>query len=149
MVEENFSKACNEVLQVLQNINIEEYNKIPKEFIKFLKENADYNYKSKINYNKEFNEQELLPETIDLLAYIYRKYWCKEQEKFIFDKEMCQNERKYQDELRNQYSYNNIFEKNDNKLYVEKKDNTNLPVEHKERMIVKFFRFLKNLIRIH
>ena len=79
MIDERaFTKACKETLEVLENVDDNEYNKIPINFISFLKENADMDYRVIINFNESFEKQELLPETIDLLAYIYRRFLCNE-----------------------------------------------------------------------
>ena len=147
MVEENFSKACNEVLQVLKNIETSEYNKIPKEFIDNLEENADYEYKSHIDFNKEFEEQDLLPETIDILAYIYRKFWCNEQEKSIFDKAMYQNERKYQEKLKTQNNQEDFFIKRNNKKQYDKKVENNLPANNNKNIFRRIIIFLKTKIQ--
>jgi len=106
-----FSKACKEVLEILNNVEEKDLEKIPKDFIDDIKKNADKNYIPNIDINKKFEEQELLPETIDLLAYIYRKYWCDEEEKYEFDRVIQENENKKE----KVFSSNNKNKDNTNK----------------------------------
>lgn len=87
-----FSRVCTETLEILANISDEEYDKIPPEFIKMLDKNSDKTYVFDINKEQNFSKQELLDETYDMLAYIYRKYWCDENDKQEFKNKILNNE---------------------------------------------------------
>lgn len=86
-----FSRVCTETLEILANISDEEYDKIPPEFIKMLDKNSDKTYVFDINKEQNFSGQELLDETYDMLAYIYRKYWCDENDKKEFKIKVLNN----------------------------------------------------------
>ena len=148
MIDERaFTKACKETLEVLENVDDNEYNKIPINFISFLKENADMDYSTNINFDEDFEKQELLPETIDLLAYIYRKYLCDEQEKIAFDKAMHENEQRYQEKLAKEYSID-FFSNNKQEKIEENNLDNKLPVKYSENFLKKVIRYIKNKINI-
>lgn len=44
MIETTYAQAYTEVLEILKNLPEIEYNKIPKEKIKFYQENCDLSY---------------------------------------------------------------------------------------------------------
>ena len=149
MIEtEKFSMACTEVLEILENTEEEDYKKIPTEFLKNLEDNASPNYKSNIDLTKDFNEQDLLPETLDLLACIYRQFWCGEEEKKEFDKIMQENEIKYQKELSEKYSTDKIFSsKKPENIQIEEKTLEVIEFEKKEKFYVKIINFIKSFFK--
>ena len=84
----------------------------------------------------------LLPETVVLLGYIYRKYWCDEEEKFEFDKVIQDNEDEYQRKLKEQYNLDKIFESNKgNKL---EKNNSLVIFNEKENIFKRILNFIKS-----
>ena len=72
--DDEIFKALTEVKYILDSYDENIINKIPKEFLNFLEENLDKNYKPKINSFRNINTQSLLPQTRDILAIIYEKY---------------------------------------------------------------------------
>ena len=66
---------------ILDLIDSEMKNKVSANFIKFIKEEKDNNYKPNINPELPLEEQNILPETIDILALLKLNYWCNEEEK--------------------------------------------------------------------
>ena len=146
ITNENFSKACTEVLEILKNIEEEDYKKISKDFLENLNYNSDKNYNCNIDFNKSFQEQNLLPETIDLLACIYRQFWCNEEDKREFDKVIQENEIKYQNELREKYKVENIFNSDNlNNFDTKSEKNNSLVVIYKQKNIIrKILDFIKS-----
>ena len=67
-------RAYSEVLEVLKYLPLEEYNKIPKEVIEFLR--ANYDEKSGFQYNLAlpFEEQDLSHEAKRILRVIINNY---------------------------------------------------------------------------
>lgn len=62
-MEDNYSKAYKEIVEILKYIPKESVNKIPKEMLDMFEEEMDKNYLFKIDTTKPFEEQELLEET--------------------------------------------------------------------------------------
>ena len=75
---ENINYAFAEVLDVLDNMNVEYINMIPKKLIKLFRDNADKNYKKHINSYLDFESANLSKKTIDILALINLRYWSKD-----------------------------------------------------------------------
>ncbi len=75
MMNNNYAYA--ETLDVLSNMSQTYINKIPEKILKFLKENADKNYKKRINPYEKLNKQNLDKKTLGILAMINYKYWKK------------------------------------------------------------------------
>ncbi len=75
----NLSKAYVELLSFFELIDKKDYDKLPKGLLKYLEENKDKNYHKKVNPNISIEEQSLLPQTLDLIAFLNLKYWCKDE----------------------------------------------------------------------
>ena len=71
----NYSKAYVEVLEILKYIPREDLEKVPKDIIYTLENCADKEYIFKINKSVPFEEQKLMEETEDILANFFRDYW--------------------------------------------------------------------------
>lgn len=71
---ENYGKACKEVLIVLENTPEELSARIPRKFLRLLQEAADKEYEFRIDPTKGLKEQNLLPETDDILAVMRRDF---------------------------------------------------------------------------
>lgn len=78
--EEKLKKAYVEVLSFLKIIKPEEYNKIPHSFIAFLEENRNHNYSKVVYKNVPIKKQKLMPETLDIIAFLNLKYFCKSED---------------------------------------------------------------------
>lgn len=136
-------KVFSEVYDIIFHMEKELYNKIPKQFIHFIKENKDDNYIVNIDYSKSINEQELLQQTRVMLSLIYRDYLCDEEER----KELLENDKKelkrIEDEIRETYNPDDIFKNKKPENY----DN-NLPIEIKRKnLLEKIIEFIKKIIK--
>lgn len=147
MIDVAYSEAATEVLTILEHTEIEEVNKIPKNFIKFLKENSSKTYKPDFDFSKPINELNLKQKTQSILAIIYLKYWANEEEKKAFKKRINENEEKYQQELKKQYSTDNLFKTK--KGIIENFENQTqknlLPEVKKENFIQKIINKMKKI----
>ena len=104
-----YRKALFEVYTILENTEEEIRNKIPEKFINFIKENMDENHNFKLQYGKGLAEQNLMEETKQILALMYRDYICtKEERKELLEKEQ---EKRIEKETENKEKYGINFEK--------------------------------------
>ena len=76
-----YKMALSEVNQILLHTEEEIILKIPQTFINFVKKNMDENHRIKIEEGKKLIEQNIMQETKQILALIYRDYLCSKQEK--------------------------------------------------------------------
>lgn len=86
-----FSKACTNVDYILDNLNEEDYLKIPNKLIEIIKLLKEDNYEPQIDIEKPLEEQELTDATKGLIALIYNKYLGTEEEKAKFNEEYNNN----------------------------------------------------------
>ncbi len=137
----NLKKAFSEVDMILDLIDSEMKNKVSANFIKFIKEEKDNNYKPNINPELPLEEQNILPETIDILALLKLNYWCNEEEKKELLKVLNKNEQKFQKEAKEKYDIDKLLKTNKTKEII------NLPEKgESENFIKKLIKFIKNII---
>ena len=99
----NLKKAFSEIDMILNLIDSEMKNKVSADFIKFIKEEKDNEYKPNIKQDIPLEEQNILPETIDILALLKLNYWCNEEEKKELLELLNKNEQKFQKEAKEKY----------------------------------------------
>ncbi len=127
-----YKKALFEVYKILENTDKETREKIPKRFINFIKENMDENHEFKLEEKKELINQNLMLETKQIIALIYRDYLCDEKER----KELLENERNKNKENKVEENNKNSYEINFGKIKEnENKNNENKNNENKNNRI--------------
>lgn len=87
------SRFYEEVLAILNYyLKEEDYDRIPKEKIEFFEENADKEYKYKIDKSKSYEEQNISKKANSVLVSLYREYFVSEEEKKVLDQILSLNE---------------------------------------------------------
>ena len=148
MVSAEYSEAATEVLAILNNTEIEAVNKIPKKFIKFLKENCSKTYEPKFDNSKSIKELNLKPKTQALLGLIYLKYWADEGGSEKFNKKIKANEEKYQREIGEMYNTDNLFKKKETVVIQENtQEEVGLPAVQNKSFIQKIVEKIKGIFR--
>ena len=117
-----YKKALFEVYKILENTDKETKEKIPKKFIDFIKENMDENHEFKLEEKKELINQNLMTETKQIIALIYRDYLCDEKER----KELLENEKKKKKENKINENNKNNYEINFEKIKENKNKNNKI-----------------------
>ena len=143
-MDNNYSKAYKEVIEILKYVPEENVNKIPKEMLEMFIKNMDNDYSFSIDFEKDFSEQNLLEETKAILANIYKDYWITNEQRKIIEENENKERLKIEEEKQRKYSSDNIFEKR--RKVIDNKDNLpeTIKVSFYEKM-VKFFKKLFNL----
>lgn len=108
---QEYSEALAEISYILKHTDKVLVQKIPNKFLKHIEENKDKNYIVKIDENVPLEEQKLKEKTKNLMALIYRNYFCTEEEKKQYDNLITENQKRYDEELRQKYNYDNLFKK--------------------------------------
>ena len=146
MVSYEYSVAFSETLDILNHTKKEDVEKIPINFLEFLKINALKSYTSKLDFNKSIAEMKLNKKTIGILSIIHKKYWCDNEQRKAFEEKLKQNEILYQKQLSEKYSTEKLF-KNKKLNNVTNTDVTDL-IEYKEqRWYQKIFEKILSLFR--
>ena len=134
-------KAYKEVVKIIEYLPDEEYIKIPEEIIQNLKEEMDDSYIYEID---DLESLEVLKETEEILAVIFRDYLSTSQEKRTIILREKQEEIELEEEKRRKYSLDNIFAKQEKNF---ESINIILPVEiKKQNVFSKIISFIKEKI---
>ena len=86
--------------------------RIPKKIISYFENNKSKDYNWKIDETIPLEKQNLLPATKEILTVLYRDYICDDVERVELEKNLTNNEIKYQEKLKEKYNTNNIFKNN-------------------------------------
>lgn len=142
----NRRDAYKEVYTILQDLNEEEYNKIPPEIIETIKENSNEEYEFVLNDELELKEQLLLPETKAILFNLFRDYLATpvQKEKIL---KMQSEERKKVEEKKKQ-NYTNVDISKTNKHEDIEEETNNKEVQLVQIKKEGFFRKLINKIKL-
>ncbi len=140
----NRPNAYTEVYTILQELNNEEYNKIPPQIIEAIQENMNKEYEYKIKEELELKEQPMLPETKAILFNLFRDYLAtpKQKEKII----KMQNDERQKNELKKQKQYSTkIFE---NKIPKEAISKVDKIIEYKENIFKRICNKIKRFFKL-
>lgn len=110
MFSNEYGEAAVEVLDILDNTNKSDVAKIPTSFIKFLVDNASEDYRVNLDHSKLISEMNLKEKTKEILGVIYINWWCDKKDKENYTKQIKELEVKRQEEIKEKYNPNKIFE---------------------------------------
>lgn len=140
-MREIYKKAFTEVCEILNYLDDESYNDIPKDIIEALEENRNKEYKYFLDKSIPFTEQKMLDETKAILFNLYRDYLATpERKKKIID---YQNEelKILEQEKIKEYNSNDIFKEKRTQKHIEQ---TALVEIKKVRWYQKLFSYFKH-----
>lgn len=95
-----FRKAITEVLDILSHMDRNYIDRIPSQFMNFLKRNRLYTYNPNFDHSKELKTMELNEDTKNILAIIYFKYLCDKNQRIEFMEKIKANEIEYQKKVK-------------------------------------------------
>ena len=123
MKKDEYSIAYAEVLHYLKGIRKKQIMLIPKGLIEYFKANKSQTYKCNFDYNKPLNEIEISNKAKGIIGMICLNYWSNSNnKKKIFLEKIEENEKIYQKELNEKYSYDNIFKKSNKDKELENEE---------------------------
>ena len=112
MIDIEHANAYCEVLEVLKNIEEEDYLKIPQEKIEVFKEFSNKEYDFKFDPNKSLDEQNVSKIARTVLAILFRDYIATEEQKRKILNYQKKAEEILEEEKKEKYSYENLFKNN-------------------------------------
>lgn len=145
-MENQTEQAYAEVDAILELLEEEFVNRIPEKVRKFFKDEKDKEYIPNIISDIGLDEQNLKSETISILTLLQINYLCdSEEEKQKILKELQENDKLKEEELREKYNPDNIFNKRNS--IENKKQEVNL-INYKEpsfmkKLLEKILKYLK------
>lgn len=140
-ITSTYAKAYVEILEIISYMGQAYKKKIPSKLLNFFEENKDFGYEynlESLNLNSSF-----MNETLIILALIEQKYWASNKEQEILGQALKENEKKYQEDLREKYNTNNLFKNKVSK--VETVENSVAMVEYKESIFTKIKNWFKRI----
>lgn len=144
------ARAYSEVYEILQIIDEDLKEKIPPEVVLFFKENRDLAYEPYFDKYESLENQRLLNETINVLAFLKLKYWCTADEEKMFLKRLETNDIQQADD------YDTIIKQNYYKKYEKEIVEESMKGKPKEEralavnnsFLTKITNFFKNLFSV-
>lgn len=146
--QEEYSKACKEVLEILKYVKEEDLNKIPKREIDALKEHASIEYEFSYDSQKDIKEQNVSKLSKAIIANFFIDYIAtSNQKQKILDKQNYDIKVLEEAKLK-EYNSNEIFKKQKNSNNSKKNSNHDLPIEIKtENFITKLLGIIKKFFK--
>ena len=142
----NRNNAYTEVYTILQELNEEEFNKIPAEIIETIEANRNEEYEYELDDELELKEQPMLPETKAILFNLFRDYLATPEQKAKIIR--MQNEERQKNELKKSKMYStDVFEnKEEKKIETPEKEIVQL-VKYKENIFKKILNKIKSFLK--
>ena len=144
MISSNTYEEVYEVLSYMDKITV---MKIPDFILKKIKDNRNVDYKTKINKNDIFNEQNLSKESVDFLCWLNYTYLIDNSQKNNIDKKITKISAKQEEQRREQYNSQNLF-KNKQPIVKNQSTTTTSIVEYNEKnFLQKIFDKIKRIFK--
>ena len=139
----NRKNSYTEVYTILQDLNEEEYNKIPPEVIESIVANRNKEYYYELDDDLELKNQPMLPETKAILFNLFRDYLATPEQKEKIIK--MQNEARQKNELKKSQKYNtNVFDNIKKSNLIPSKEQSTQLVKHKENLFKRILNKIKS-----
>lgn len=134
--------AYAEIISFINLLPQDKQGKIPKNIIEYFKEEMDKDSKRELTTDIPLENQNLKNATWDLIAILYLKYLCEdEEEKKELEQIYDENEKKYREEMKEKYNPEKIFKEREKQQVIQ-----NLPIKvQKESIIQKIIKFINKL----
>ena len=142
----SYAKAYTEVLEILSHFSAEEYSKIPQEKINFYKSNMEKNYEYSIDPNIDLSKQHISKEANAILISIFRDYFANDSQRQTLNNLLNQNQKEYENIIKEKYNPNNIFV-NNNRNVTENRKRLALVEINDMKWYTKVWRFIKEFFR--
>lgn len=148
MIDIEYRKSCTEVIEILNHISRKDYEKIPKNIINVLETDKDNEYHFEYDMNKTLKNQNVSKQARIMIAVFFRDYWATESQKetILAIERKCRD--KLEDEKREKYNPDNIFNNShiQNKTVDSNPTNQNTQIiEYKQSIFKKIINWLKNI----
>ena len=139
----NRKNVYAEVYTILQELNEEEYNKIPPEVIKTIEANRNEEYEYELDDELDLKDQPMLPETKAILFNLFRDYLATPEQKAKIIR--MQNEARQKNELKKQQIYNtDVFANKQKENQSSNNNETMQIVEYKESIFKRILNKIKS-----
>ena len=132
----NRKNAYTEVYTILQDLDEDEYDKIPPEVIEAIKANMNKEYNYELDDELQLKDQPMLPETKAILFNLFRDYLATPEQRTKIIK--MQNEARQKNELKKQQMYNTDVFANKSINKKTKLNENEVKTNNNEKQIVEY-----------
>lgn len=143
-----YPEVATELIEIFKFIEEPILEKIPEKLKEELGKIASKDYKFKIDKTKKLNDQKIRPETKQLLSAIFIKYCCRQEDGEEILVACKENDMKIEQEKREKYNPDTIFEKKEETKAEEKKPCFKLVVIKKDPWYKKLGRAIGRIFGI-
>lgn len=102
----NYDKAYKEAFVIINYLPKSDFEKIPNNVVKMFEAKMDRDYEYDLDKNKSFEYQEMLEETREILAVLYKRYFANEKEREII--ENCQKKAIFEKEEQKREKFKDV-----------------------------------------
>lgn len=142
-----YANAYSEVLEVLNHMSKEDYNKIPKDMLEMFQINCNNEYQFRYDLNKEFEEQGISKRAKLILAILFRDYWATPYQKEKIIAKQNYERQKLEQQKFEKYNPERLFENKRQPIIEEVKNISSMIEVKKEKWYQKIFKVIKNLFK--
>lgn len=151
MNNEQTRQVYSEIYSVLNLLGKNYINKLPTKLYQLISNKKNLDYIPQYTMDISLEKQNIMKETLALLALFRLNYWCTSNiEKDRIKNNFLINENLYQEELKNKYNPDTIFKNNKKQIETtevkEKIENVSL-VEYKDNIFTKILNKIKSIFK--
>ena len=144
MINDTYEMAYVEVLEILNHLPQEDYNKIPKEKIEYYEKNKDRNYFFKFDEYFPIEEQRISKKAKAIIISLFKNYFATQIQQQKLNSILQENSKKIEIAKLKKYNPDNLFKNKETN--IELLENSNDMVEHKESIITKIKNWFKRIV---
>lgn len=126
------SNTYEEIYEILSYMNKSTVMKVPENILKNISEKRNKNFKTKIDKNDLFNEENASKEAIDILCWIEYKFWMDNGRKNEIDRIKISKLTDIEKENYEKYNPDNIFKNREIKYIENPTSNIVSMIQYKE-----------------
>lgn len=144
-------ETYSEVYSILNMLGETYIIKIPSKLYQMIKEEKLNEYNPKYDSTLALEQPNIKNETLSMIALFHLNYWCDSQEEKQELKDLFnENEIKYQEELKEKYSPDNLFKKYKEEVAKDTQTTTNevAIVKYKENVFKKIINKILSLFKL-
>ncbi len=144
-------ETYSEVYSILNMLGETYIIKIPSKLYQMIKEEKLNEYNPKYDSTLALEQPNIKNETLSMIALFHLNYWCDSQEEKQELKDLFnENEIKYQEELKEKYSPDNLFKKYKEEVAKDMQTTTNevAIVKYKENVFKKIINKILSLFKL-
>ena len=104
-----YSNSLYQINEIIKYMAPNLKARIPKRILSYIETNKSKEFDWQIDKTLPLEKQDLLQTTKEILTVLYKDYMCNDLERLKLEEKLNDNERKYQEELRQKYNPDNIF----------------------------------------